>query len=139
MFRFATAAVLAVLAFAPFAPAADKAEKPKKPAGAWTRVVNDVTVTINFEDDALHCEMARADGVCIKINASYGVTPDGVAYGIVTRSEKKGTDEGPDKGILFSFTYQADKDTLTLRDLNASVDVSDEGRKLLEGEYKAKK
>ena len=52
--------------------------------------------------------------------------------------EKKGTDEGPEKGVLFSFQWKADKDTLTLSDYNASGAVPDAVHQLLEGAYKKK-
>ena len=139
MFRCATAAVLAVLASVPFTLAADKAEKPKKPTGAWTHTVQDLTVTLTFEDDTFRTEITNSSGVSITADGSYGVTADGVVFGIITKAEKKGTDEGPEKGTLFSFGCKMDKDTLTLSDMNASTGISDTARQLLQGDYKKKK
>ena len=142
MLRCATAAVLAVLASVPFACAADKtdkADKPKKPSGTWTRTVQDYTVTITCEDDALRFEITKTDGTSIVADTAYGVTADGLLFGVVTKVEKKGTDEGPEKGVLFSCQCKVDKDMLTVSDLNASAGVSDTGRQLLQGEYKKKK
>ncbi len=141
MLRCATAAVLAVLASVPFACAADKADKadkPKKPIGAWTHTVQDVTITFTFDDDTLRCEMTKPDGTGLTADAAYGETADGLVFGVLTKVEKKGTDAGPDKGVLFSFQCKVDKDTLTVSDLNASAGVSDDGRQLLQGEYKKK-
>jgi hypothetical protein len=139
MFRCATAAVLAVLASVPLASAADKAEKAKKPTGTWTHTVQDITVTFTFADDTLHCEMTKTDGTSLTADSAYGVTADGLVFGVITKVEKKGTDEGPEKGVLFSFQYTMDKDTLTVSDLNVSTGISDQGRQLLQGEYKRKK
>ncbi len=138
MFRCATAAVLAVLASVPFACAADKAGKPHRPTGAWTHTVQDITITFTFRDDTLRCEMTKTDGTGLTTDAAYGETADGLVFGVITKVEKKGTDEGPDKGVLFSFQCKVDKDTLTVSDLNASAGVSDDGRQLLQGEYKKK-
>ena len=139
MFRCATAAVLAVLASIPLASAADKAEKAKKPTGTWTHTVQDCTITFTITDDALRCELTKTDGTSVTTDSSYGVTPDGLVFGVITKVEKKGTDDGPEKGVLFSFQCKADKDALTVSDLTASSGVSDAGRQLLQGEYKRKK
>ena len=138
MFRYATAAVLAVLAFAPFAPAADKAEKPKKPTGAWTHTVQDCTVVFTFQGDTLRCELTKTDGSALTTDAAYGVTADGLIFGVITKVEKKGTDAGPEKGDLFSFDYNVNKDVLTINNLSASTGVSDQARQLLQGYYKKK-
>ena len=67
------------------------------------------------------------------------MTADGLVFGVITKVEKKGTDEGPEKGDLFSFECKIDKDMLTVSDLNGSKGVSDDGRQLLQGEYTKKK
>ena len=61
------------------------------------------------------------------------MTADGLLFGVVTKVEKKGTDEGPEKGDLFSFECKIDKDVLTLSELTGSKAVSDEGKQLLGG------
>ncbi len=136
MLRCATAAVLAVLASVPLASAAEKA---KKPTGAWTHTLNDATVTFTFEHDALQCDFSKTDGEAIHVEAAYGVTADGLLFGVVTKVEKKGTDAGPEKGDLFSFEYKIEKDELTLSELNGSKPISDEGKQLLTGQFTKKK
>jgi hypothetical protein len=138
MFRCATAAVLAVLASVPFVPAADKAAKPQKPTGVWERTVQDYTITLTAKSDTLRFEIVKTDGTSITTDTAYGVTADGLLFGVVTKVEKKNTDDGPEKGVLYSCQIKVDKDTLTLTDLNASAGVSDNGRQLLQGEYKKK-
>ena len=135
MLRCATAAVLAVLASVPFASAADKADKPKKPAGAWTRTVQDVTVTFTFEDDTLRCALTKSDGTGLTADCAYGVTADGLVFGVVTKVEKKGTNEGPTEGELFSFQFTVDGDKLTISDLKTSSGGGD-AKQLVEGDYK---
>ena len=135
MFRCATAAVLAVLAFVPFTPAAEKATKAKKLTGAWTRTVNDVTITFTFHDDTLEVHLAKNDGD-VNVHAAYAVTGDGLLFGVLTEVEKKGG-EGPEKGDLFSFQYKLEKDVMTISDLNSKGGSDAAG--LLQGEYAAKK
>ncbi len=139
MLRCATAAVLTVLASVPLASAAEKAEKAKKPTGAWTHTVNDCTVTFTFEHNALQCDITKTDGEAVHIETAYGVTPDDLLFGVVTKVEKKGTDAGPEKGDLFSFEYKIEKDELTLSDLNGSKPISDEAKQLLTGQFMKKK
>ncbi len=139
MLRCATAAVLAVLASVPLASAAEKGEKAKKPTGAWTHTVNDCTVTFTFKHDALQCDVTKTDGEALQIETAYGVTADGLLFGVVTKVEKKGADAGPEKGDLFSFEYKIDKDELTLSDLNGSKPISDEAKQLLTGQFTKKK
>jgi hypothetical protein len=141
MFRCATAALLVVLASVPFAPAADKpakAEKTNKPIGTWTHTVNEFTVAFTIKPHGLTVEVAKSDAESLTMNAAYGVTEDGVLFGVITKVDKKGTDEGPEKGDLFSFAYKVDGETLTVSDLNGSKPPSDPARQLIQGEYKAK-
>jgi hypothetical protein len=135
MLRCATMAVLAVLASVPFAPAADKAEKAKKPVGAWTRTVNDFTITFTFEEDTLVVELNKSSGEAVTVQASYGATADGLIFGVINKVEKKGND-GPEKGDLFSFQYKLEKDTMTLSDLNSKG--GSDAAQVLQGEYKQK-
>ncbi len=138
MLRFATAAVLAVLASVSLASAADKAEKAKKPTGEWTHTVGDFTVNLKFEDETLHLEVSKNNGDGLNVVTAYGVTADGLVFGVITKVEKRGT-EGPEKGDLFSFECKIDKDVLTISELTSSKGVSEEGKQLLAGQYTKKK
>ncbi len=84
MLRYATAAMPAS---APFVSAADKAEKAKRPTGAWTRTVNGMTVTFTFGHDALTVEYGKTDGESVHADAAYGVTGDGLVFGVITKVE----------------------------------------------------
>ncbi len=140
MFRCATAALLTVLAFVPFVPGADKpakAEKTNKPIGTWTHTVNEFTVTFKFDaHNKMVVEVAKSDAESLTVHAAYSVTDDGVLFGYTTKVDKKGADEGPEKGDLFSFAYKIDGETLTVSDLNGSKPPSDPARQLIQGEYK---
>ncbi len=133
------AALATVLAFASFVPAADKpptAEKSNKPAGTWTRTFNEFTVTFTFKDRDMKIEAAKNDAESVAVHAAYGVTDEGEVFGYTTKVDKKGTEEGPEKGDLFSFAYKIDGDTLTISDLNGSKPPSDGAKQLIQGEYK---
>jgi opacity protein-like surface antigen len=139
MSRCATAALLTVLASTAFAPAADqpaKAEKTNRPTGTWTRTFNEFTVSFKFEGRKMVVEVAKSDAESLTVHTAYSVTDDGVLFGYTTQVDKKGTDEGPEKGDLFSFAYKIDGDAVTISDLNGSKPPSDAARQLIQGEYK---
>lgn len=139
MHRFATAAVLAVLASVPLASAGEKAEKAKRPIGEWTHIVGDFTVTFQFEHETMHLTVTKSNGEGLDVDTAYGVTADGLVFGVVTKVEKKGTDEGPEKGDLFSFECKIDKDVLTISDLTGSRPIADDAKQLIGGDYTKKK
>jgi hypothetical protein len=100
------------------------------------RKANDATVTITIEDDALTTEVVTGDGGVVTVHGAYGVTADGVLFGVLTKVETKGG-QGPEKGDLFSFQFKADKDVLTLSDYKGTHD-SPRAKQILEGDYKKK-
>jgi hypothetical protein len=128
--------VLTVLAFGAAALTADKAA-PKKPTGTWERKTDQFTVGITIEPEELKLEFVGADGKTITVHAAYGVTDEGVLFGVLTKVEKQG-DDGPAKGDLFSFRCKVEKDVLTLSEMTATHD-NPQARDILQGEYKAKK
>ena len=142
MYRCATATLLVVLAFVSFVPAADKPatseKKTNKPIGTWTHTVNEFTVTFTIKPHGLTVQVAKSEAESLTVDTAYGVTEDGVLFGYTTKVDKKGTDEGPEKGDLFSFAYKVDGETLTISDLNGSKPPSDPARQLIQGEYKLK-
>jgi len=135
MFRCATVILLTAVAFAP---AADKpaAEKTNNLTGTWTHTINEFTVTFKFEAHEMKVEVAKSDAETLTVHAKYSVTDDDILFGYTTKVEKKGTDEGPEKGDLFSFAYKIDGDAMTVSDLNGSKPPSDPARQLIQGEYK---
>jgi hypothetical protein len=135
MLRSSIVAVFAVVVAA-VAAAADK--KGDKPLGAWTRKLpDDAVVTFTFDADKMKCEVVTANGETVTVHGAYGVTEDGLLFGVMTRVEKKGTDSGPEKGELFSFKFKPGKDVLTLSDYKSSVDRPQD-KVIVEGEYKKK-
>jgi hypothetical protein len=103
-------------------------------AGTWERKVGDTTLQLAVKKDVVRFTLKSADG-SIDVDADYGVTKSGTLFGIVTKVEKKGTDNGPSDGDLFSFLVMADKDLLTIKELKGT-NVSDEARQMVEGEWK---
>ena len=135
MARCSVAAVLAVLLAAPAGLADDKKAEVKKPLGTWVREVGGNTVSFTFEADALQCVITNAGGERIIVTAPYGVAEGDTIFGLITKVEKTGG--GPEKGELFSFRFQLDKDKLTLSDLKSTAD-REEAKQLVQGEYKKK-
>jgi hypothetical protein len=108
----------------------------KKPLGSWTKPVGERTLTFDIKADTLIVTLAEGDKSFVA-TAAYGVTSEGVLFGTFTKIEKKGLEEGPAKGDLFSFAFSATKDELTVSDLKGTK-VNEEAAKHVEGVYKKK-
>jgi hypothetical protein len=109
----------------------------KKPLGTWKRTVGDATLTFEFKTDNLHCILS-AGGNTIEMDADYGMSKDGVLFGRISKVEKKGTNDGPSEGELFSFKVSVENETLMLSELKTHNDSAD-AKQLLEGEYQKQK
>jgi hypothetical protein len=133
-----TVAVFAALVFTAVAAEEKKAKGDAKPIGTWSRKLpNDTVVTFAIADDKMSCEVKAEGGESVTAHGKYGVTEDGTLFGVLTKVEKKGTDQGPDKGELFGFRFKIDKDTLTISDYRGSADRP-QAKELIEGDYKKK-
>lgn len=132
MSRMISIGMLAILAGA--APAADG--KARGPVGTWERQTGDTLVRLMIKGGDLHIAVHSPDAI-LEVGADYGVTKAGVLYGIVTKVEKKGTEEGPPEGQLFSFRFRVSGETLTVSELKGSE--ADDFRSWLEGDYKSMK
>jgi hypothetical protein len=95
--------------------------------------VEERTIKFDFKEKGFTVTLSEGSN-SIEAAADYGITKDGVVFGIITSVKKTGTDAGPSEGDLFSFKVSVDKGKLTLSDLNGTK-VSDGARQLVEGEY----
>jgi len=109
----------------------------KKPSGKFAREVGDRKLVFDFKADTLTIHLTEGDRR-VTAHAAYGVTGDGLLFGVITRVEKKGTEDGPGKGDLFSFQFEESKTEFTISDLKGTR-INDEARKLVEGVYKIEK
>jgi hypothetical protein len=133
MTRWVTAAVAVCLVCAAPLGAADEA---KKPLGTWTKTQGDVTVTFVIKKDGLDATI-KGGNFKTAVTADYGLSKDGVLFARISKITKENMDGGPEVGDLFSFRYKVEKDKLVISDLMAPK-TSDEGRKLVEGDYEKK-
>jgi len=139
MVRTLTASALAALVLASVAASEEKKAKgDAKPIGTWSRTLgNDTVVTFVIAEDKMSCEVKAPGGETVTAHGKYGVTEDGTLFGVITKVEKTGTDQGPDKGELFGFRFKIDKDKMTLSDYRGSVDRPS-AKELIEGDFKKK-
>jgi hypothetical protein len=112
----------------------DKKGESARPFGIWKRTAGDNTVTFDIKANTMRCTIV-AGGNTIECDADYSVTKSGVIFGRLSKVTKKGGDEGPSEGDLFSFRFTLEKDTMTLSDLKTSSETG-EAKQLVEGEYK---
>lgn len=140
MARTSLAAALAFLLVAAQGPAADVKADGKKPVGTWVRDLGNNTVTFTFAaDNTLTCVITGVGGDgTLTVHAAYGVAEGDTVFAVITKVEKKGTSDGPDKGELFGFRFKEDKDTLTLSDMRSTLENAAGAKQLVEGEYKKK-
>jgi hypothetical protein len=122
-----------VVVIASFA-VADGDKAASKPLGTWKRSAGDNSIIFEFKTDVLRCTIAT-NGNTIEAEADYGITKDGIIFGRISKVTKKGTEDGPTEGELFSFRIKVEKDMTTVSDLKTSTE-SPEAQQLLHGEYK---
>jgi hypothetical protein len=140
MARSSVAAALALLLAVSVGSAADTKAEGKKQVGTWVRDLGNNTVTFTFgADDKMTCVITGVGGEgTVTVHAAYGVAEGDTVFAVITKVEKKGTTDGPEKGELFSFQFKADKDTLTLSDMKSTLENAAGAKQLVEGEYKKK-
>jgi hypothetical protein len=137
MMRKCAVVAVAVVGLALTAFAAEDKAAPKKPMGAWKHTAGDNTVTFHFGENTVRT-VVDANGNTIEVESDYGMSKDGVIFGRIAKVTKKGTDEGPAEGELFSLKIAIDKDTLTVSDFKSSND-REEVKQLINGDYQREK
>jgi hypothetical protein len=80
----------------------------------------------------MRCKFSGGDVDGFVVDSRYGVTPDGILFGVVTNVEKV---QGIEKGELFSFHFKVENGTLTVDELKSTADVS-QAKQLVQGDYK---
>ena len=113
-------------------------EKPtKKPLGTWVRESDEHKIVFAIKTETLTIHLTTPNGRVVA-EASYGVTSDGTLFGILTKVETKGIENGPQKGDLFGFDFSANKTELTLSNLKGTR-TSEGAAKTVEGVYALEK
>jgi len=119
--------------------AEESAAATQKYVGSWKRTVGDNTITFEIKSHTIHINVV-AGGNTIDADADYAATKDGVLFGRIGKVMKKGTDDGPTDGDLFSFKLAVEKDTATLSDLKGTgPHENPEVKQLVEGDYHKEK
>ncbi len=105
-----------------------------KPLGKWERKMGKDHVTLIVEENRLHVTIV-GESPCT-LHADYGMTKDGIVYGVITSYESD--EEDADKSIFdapFTCRYRIDEGALIIRDLKCrEVTGKDE---LWNGRFKA--
>jgi hypothetical protein len=117
---------------------ADDAKGSPKPLGKWKKTAGDNSVTFEIKADALSVTLSLG-GNTIEAVSDYAMTKDGVIFGRINKVTKKGTEDGPSEGDLFSFKVSSGKETLTLSELKSSHGEDGDAKALVEGEYQKEK
>jgi len=134
--RKCAVAMVAVLALGMTALGEDKGAG-KKPIGSWKHTAGDNTVSFHFGPETVRT-VVDAGGNTLEVEADYGVSKDGIVFGRIFKVTKKGIDEGPAEGELFSFKVVIDKETMTVSDFK-TLNENDAAKQLVQGEYTKEK
>jgi hypothetical protein len=106
----------------------------KKPVGTWVRESGGHKLAFAIKaDNTLTITLGSSEG-SVSAEAAYGVTADGTLFGVLTKVEKKGIENGPQKGDLFSFDFSAGKSEMTISNLKGTRTNEDAAR-VVEGVY----
>lgn len=112
-------------------------EKPTaKHVGTWVREAPGVKITFQMNADATMKVLLDADGKRADVSCAYGVTKDGMLFGVMTKVDSE-IGDGPEKGDLFGFTFSINGKEMTVSDLKGSR-ISDGAKKLVEGVFTKK-
>jgi hypothetical protein len=110
-------------------------------SGVWVLGSDDPAVApdseLRMEDGRLNWRIQFPKrGSFVRIEAKYGVTTDGVVYGVITRidSSTTGTKLLPEEDDTFSFRFRTNDNVLLVRELRGSG--FDELKKVVQGRYK---
>ncbi len=106
----------------------------RKPVGTWERQAGDAQVRLAIKGESLHLTFSSPDAVA-DVDADYGANKSGLAFGVITKIEKKGTEADFGEGQLFSFRFSLSKDGLKISE--AKAPDADQLRQWLDGDYKA--
>jgi hypothetical protein len=121
------------------AAADERAQGGKNYLGTWKRTAGDNTITFEVKPQVLRI-LVTANGNTIEAEADYATTKDGVLFGRISKVIKKGTDDGPSEGDLFSFKLTHEKGSVNLSDLKGTgPNENPEVKQLVEGEYRKEK
>jgi len=107
-----------------------------KHVGTWTREVSGHKISIEIKGDSTMKFLVNAGDKKVNVDATYGVTKDGVLFASMTKVETDVAD-GPEKGDLFAFTFAITDKEMTVSDFKGTK-VNDGARKVLEGVYTKK-
>ena len=93
-------------------PSAGSSQNPQpagnSPIGTWRKTEMPVTLTITAE------KLIWVDGTN-RLEADYGLTKDGMLFGIITKISGQTFVNGPGEDDPFSFRFRADSDDLNVR------------------------
>lgn len=126
---------LSLVALVAFPVFADKPTTKPKLEGSFSRSIGEGDVTLDFSGGLLKI-VINTSGAELTSTSDYGVTKDGVLFGVMTKVDAKGIDNPPEVGFPFSFKVERKDDELTVSELRGTD--SDVAKRLMEGKYKKK-
>ena len=115
---------------------ADEAPELKSLSGTWSKQAGEFEVEFVFKGEKLAISLKRGSDKLI-LDSDVAVSRDGRVFGRVAVVTEDGIAGGGDKGELFTFNAKVSGKSVTVSELRGT-NVSDDARKLVEGEFKKK-
>jgi len=115
---------------------ADEAPELKSLSGTWSKQAGEFEVEFAFKGEKLAISLKRGSDKLI-LDSDVAVSRDGRVFGRVAVVTEDGIAGGGDKGELFTFNAKVSGKSVTVSELRGT-NVSDDARKLVEGEFKKK-
>ena len=115
---------------------ADEAPELKSLSGTWSKQAGEFEVEFAFKGEKLAISLKRGSDKLI-LDSDVAVSRDGRVFGRVAVVTEDGIAGGGDKGELFTFNATVSGKSVTVSELRGT-NVSDDARKLVEGEFKKK-
>lgn len=109
------------------------APEKQRPVGTWTRTAGTAKITFHIHKSSLRCTLEEGERQ-LTVEADYSVSKDGVLFGRVRQVEKKGFENAPEVGALFSFRFQQKGNILTISDLQPPAGDG-QAQQVIEGDY----
>jgi len=115
---------------------ADEVPELKSLSGTWSKQAGEFEVEFAFKGEKLAISLKRGSDKLI-LDSDVAVSRDGRVFGRVAVVTEDGIAGGGEKGELFTFNAKVSGKSVTGSELRGT-NVSDDARKLVEGEFKKK-
>lgn len=104
--------------------------------GTWVKSFDDFKLELRFTENKLNISVAKGDGK-FQLDTDYSAGRDGTVFGRIISIKEEGITPATEKGDLFSMVIDVQDGKIIIKNLNGT-NTNEDGKKIVEGEYKKK-